>query len=75
LARRGARLVIVVGGTQRIPRVGNVAGLIALETMGAAVIENARAYAPSAARDPFPSLYRKRVIWPPFPFRRGRRGV
>ena len=75
LARRGARLVIVVGGTQRIPRVGNVAGFIALETMGAAVIENARAYAPSAARDPFPSLYRKRVIWRPFPFRRGRRGV
>jgi len=72
LARRGARLVIVVGGVQRIPRIGDVAGFIALETMGAAVIENARAYAPHAARDPFPLLYRKRVIWP-FPFRRGRR--
>jgi len=72
LARRGARLAIVVGGTHRIPRIGDVVGLIALETMGAAVIENARVYAPHAARDPFPLLYRKRVSWP-FPFRRGRR--
>jgi chloride channel protein, CIC family len=72
LARRGGRLVIVVGGPHRIPRIGDVAGFVALETMGAAVIENARPYAPQAARDPFPSLYRRRVKWP-FSFWRSRR--
>ena len=72
LARRGARLAIVVGGTNRIPRAGDVLGFIALETMGEAVIESMRAYAPQAARNPFPLLYRRKVVWP-FPFWRGRR--
>jgi hypothetical protein len=34
--------------------------------MGEAVIENARAYAPHANRNPFPLLYRRRVTWPFF---------
>lgn len=72
LARRGGRLTIVVGGAHRIPRIGDVAGFIALDTMGAAVIENARPYAPQAARDPFPSLYRRRVKWPFSFWRSGR---
>jgi hypothetical protein len=71
LARRGARLAIVAGGSNRVPRVGDVRGVIALETMGEAVIENARVYAPQGARNPFPLLYRRRVAWPFF--RRGRR--
>ena len=33
---------------------------------GEAVIENARVYAPQAARSPFPLLYRRRVTWPFF---------
>jgi hypothetical protein len=66
LARRGARLAIVAGGANRVPRVGDIRGVIALETMGEAVIENARAYAPHAARSPFPLLYRRRVTWPFF---------
>ena len=72
LARRGARLAIVAGGSNRVPRIGDVRGVIALETMGEAVIENARAYAPQATRSPFPLLYRRRVAWP-FSFWRGRR--
>jgi len=72
LARRGAPLAIVVGGPNRIPRIGDVRGFIALETMGAAVIENARPYAPQVARNPFPLLYRRRVAWP-FSFWRGRK--
>ncbi len=72
LARRGGHLAIVVGGTHRIPRIGDVMGYIALETMGAAVIENARPYAPRVGRNPFPQLYRSRVGWP-FPFRRGKK--
>ncbi len=59
LARRGAPVAIVVGGTKRIPRVGDVMGYIALETMGAALIENARPYAPNATRNPYP-LWRRR---------------
>ncbi len=61
LARRGARLAIVMGGVNRIPRAADVVGFIALETMGEGVIENARAYAPQATRNPFPLLYRRRV--------------
>ena len=74
LARRAAPVAVVVGGPNRIPRIGDVRGLIALETMGAAVIENARPYAPSAhvARNPFPLLYRRRVVWP-FSFWRSKR--
>lgn len=71
LARRGARLAIVAGGANRVPRVGDIRGVIALENMGEAVIENARAYAPQATRSPFPLLYRRRVTWPFF--WRGRR--
>jgi CIC family chloride channel protein len=75
LARRGARLAIVAGGANRVPRVGDIRGVIALETMGEAVIENARAYAPHATRNPFPLLYRRRVVWPFSSFwRRGRKG-
>ena len=66
LARRGARLAIVAGGANRVPRVGDIRGVIALETMGEAVIENARVYAPQASRSPFPLLYRRRVTWPFF---------
>jgi chloride channel protein, CIC family len=72
LARRGARLAIVVGGSNRIPRIGDVRGVIALETMGAAVIENAAPFAPQLTRNPYPLLYRRRVAWP-FSFWRGRR--
>jgi CIC family chloride channel protein len=66
LARRGARLAIVAGGANRVPRVGDIRGVIALETMGEAVIENARVFAPHGARSPFPLLYRRRVTWPFF---------
>jgi CIC family chloride channel protein len=72
VARRGARLVIVVRGRGRIPRVEDVLGFIALETMGEAVIENARAYVQPVARNPFPLLYRRRVARP-IQFWRGRR--
>jgi CIC family chloride channel protein len=72
LARRGAGLAIVVGGSNRIPRVSDIRGIIALETMGAAVIENARPYAPQVSRNPFPMLYRRRAGWP-FSFWRGKR--
>ena len=64
LARRGGALAIVVSGTRRIPRAGDVAGFIALDTMGAAVIDNARAYAAPPTRNPFPILYRRRVVRP-----------
>jgi CIC family chloride channel protein len=67
LARRGARLAIVAGGANRVPRVSDIRGVIALETMGEAVIENARVFAPQASRtSPFPLLYRRRVTWPFF---------
>jgi chloride channel protein, CIC family len=64
LARRGGNLAIVVRGTRRIPRAEDVAGYIALDTMGAAVISNARAYAAPPMRNPFPILYRRRVVRP-----------
>ncbi len=64
LARRGGNLAIVVGGVRRIPRAGDVVGFISLDTMGAAVIENARAYAAPPTRNPFPILYRRRVVRP-----------
>ncbi|HUZ75108.1 MAG TPA: chloride channel protein [Stellaceae bacterium] len=73
VARRGARLVIVVRPA-RVPRVADVIGVIALETMGEAVIDNARAYAPAPpSRNPFPLLYRRRITRPvQFWRRRGR---
>ena len=64
VARRGARLAIVVHGRRRIPRIDDVMGFIALETMGEAVIENARAFTEPANRNPFPLLYRRRTVRP-----------
>jgi CIC family chloride channel protein len=64
LARRGGNLALVVRGTRRIPRAEDVAGYIALDTMGSAVISNARAYAAPPMRNPFPILYRRRVVRP-----------
>jgi chloride channel protein, CIC family len=64
LARRGGNLAIVVSGSRRIPRASNVVGFIGLDTMGAAVIDNARAYAAPPSRNPFPILYRRRVVRP-----------
>jgi chloride channel protein, CIC family len=63
VARRGAQLAIVVRPA-RVPRADDIMGFIALETMGEAVIENARAFAPAATRNPFPLLYRRRVTRP-----------
>ena len=64
LARRGGNLAIVVRGARRIPRADDVSGYIALDTMGAAVISNARAYSAPPTRNPFPILYRRRVVRP-----------
>jgi CIC family chloride channel protein len=63
LARRGGQVAIVVRPA-RVPRVDDIMGLVALETMGEAVIENARAFAPLPTRNPFPLLYRRRVTRP-----------
>lgn len=62
VARRGVQLAIVVAPA-RVPRVEHVLGVIGLETMGEAVIDNARVYAPAPtpARNPFPLLYRRGV--------------
>ena len=48
VARRGVQLAIVVAPA-RVPRVEHVLGVIGLETMGEAVIDNARVYAPAPA--------------------------
>jgi len=62
MARRaGSRLAIVVRPA-RVPRVDDVLGYVALETMGTAVIDNARVYAPAPTRAggfAFPFLRRK----------------
>jgi hypothetical protein len=63
MARRGGQIAIVIRPA-RVPRIDDVQGFIALDTMGAAVIQNARAYAPAATRNPFPILYRRRVTRP-----------
>jgi CIC family chloride channel protein len=63
--RRGARLAIVVD-TKGVARVDHIKGYIALETMGEGVIENVRPFASQAARNPFPTLYRGRVVNLPF---------
>ena len=64
LARRGGRLVIIMRGRSRIPRIHDVMGVITLDTMGEAVIENARPYTQPVSRNPFPLLYRRRVVRP-----------
>lgn len=64
LARRGGNIAIVVGSERRIPRAGDVVGFIALETMGAAVLDGMRPYASAPVRNPFPALYRRRVVRP-----------
>jgi CIC family chloride channel protein len=70
LSRHGARLAIVVRPRVRVPRVEDVAGVIALETMGESVIDAINPFAPHRRRNPFPLLYRRRVIRP---FERWRR--
>jgi chloride channel protein, CIC family len=70
LSRHGARLAIVVRPRVRVPRVEDVAGVIALETMGESVIDAINPFAPRRRRNPFPLLYRRRVIRP---FERWRR--
>ncbi len=64
LARRGANLVLVVRSTRRIPRVQDVIGVIPLDAMGEAAVESVRPYAAPARRNPFPMLYRRRVVRP-----------
>ncbi len=64
LARRGGNIAIVVSGEHRIPRAGDVVGFVALETMGAAVLDSMRPYASAPVRNPFPALYRRRVVRP-----------
>jgi CIC family chloride channel protein len=61
LARRGGRLAIVVRGRARIPRVHDVLGLIARDTMGDAVIESLKPYSTQPFRNPLPLLYRRRL--------------
>jgi hypothetical protein len=66
VARRGARLVLVVRPV-RVPRASDVVGVVSLETMGEAVIQNARAFAPRATRNPFPLSFRRvsrPTFWP-----------
>jgi CIC family chloride channel protein len=63
VARRGGQVAIVIRPA-RVPRIDDIKGFIALETMGEAVIDNARAFAPSVSRNPFPQLYRRRVARP-----------
>jgi len=73
VARRGGAVTIVVRPA-RVPRIEDVMGFIALETMGAAVIDNARAFAPSVARNPFPQFTRRRAHGPAQFWRRPREG-
>jgi CIC family chloride channel protein len=72
LARRGGSIALVVEGRARIPRAHDVVGVIALETIGAEAIENARPYAEPVQRNPFPLLYRRRVVRPMRFWRRDR---
>jgi hypothetical protein len=64
--------VAIVVRPARVPRIDDIMGFIALETMGEAVIDNARAFAPTASRNPFPLLYRRRVARPAQFWRRSR---
>lgn len=64
LARRGGNLAIIVRTERRIPRAANILGVIPLDAMGEAVIDNVRPYATAPARNPFPVLYRRRVVRP-----------
>jgi CIC family chloride channel protein len=71
IARRGANIAIVVSGRARIPRAHDVVGVIALDTIGEQAIDNARPYAEPAQRNPFPALYRRRIVRPMRFWRRG----
>jgi hypothetical protein len=71
LARRGGSLAIVVSGRARIPRAHDVIGVIALDTIGEAAIDNARPFAEPVQRNPFPTLYRRRIVRPMRFWRRG----
>jgi chloride channel protein, CIC family len=71
VARRGGQVAVVIRPA-RVPRIDDIKGFIALETMGEAVIENARAFAPSVSRNPFPLLYRRRAARPAPFWRRAR---
>jgi chloride channel protein, CIC family len=64
VARHGARLAIVVRPRALVPRVEDIAGTIALETMGEAVIDTINPFAPVRRRNPFPRLYRRGVVRP-----------
>jgi CIC family chloride channel protein len=64
VARRGARLAIVVRPRGRVPRAGDIAGFIALETMGESVVDTVNPFAPNRQRNPFPRLYRRGVLRP-----------
>ncbi|HXM85146.1 MAG TPA: chloride channel protein [Stellaceae bacterium] len=72
LSRHGARLAIVVRPRARVPRVEDIAGVIALETMGESVIDAINPFAPRRQRNPFPRLYRGRVFRPIERWRRWR---
>jgi CIC family chloride channel protein len=60
IARRGGSLVIVASGTRRVPRVGDVVGLIGMEDLGSGLVESVRAFAEAPRRNPFPAIYRRR---------------
>jgi hypothetical protein len=64
VARHGARLAIIVRPRALVPRVEDVAGIIALETMGEAVMDTVNPFAPVRRRNPFPLLYRRGVVRP-----------
>jgi chloride channel protein, CIC family len=72
LSRHGTRLAIVVRPRARVPRVEDIAGVIALETMGESVIDAINPFAPRRQRNPFPLLYRRRVFRPIERWRRWR---
>ena len=60
IARRGGSLVIVASGARRVPRVGDVVGLIGMEDLGTGLVESVRAFAEAPHRNPFPAIYRRR---------------
>jgi chloride channel protein, CIC family len=70
MARRNGSLALVVDGGGRIPRVGDIRGVVTPEIVGEAAIDNLRPYTAEAFRNPLPQLYRRRVR--PFQFWRSR---
>jgi CIC family chloride channel protein len=64
ISRRGGGLVVVASGTRRVPRVGDVVGLIGLEDLGTGLVESVRAFAEAPHRNPFPAIYRRRSVLP-----------